>query len=409
MDITTKLIHGDILNRDSYNSLRFPIYDSVAFEFGSANEMENAFLGRSPSYFYSRISNPTVSELERIITVATDAYGAIALSSGMAAIANTLMSIGGKSANFITSSYLFGNTYSLFDKTFRRFGLVPKYVDLFDIEKVQESIDENTIAIFFEVITNPQLVVFDVEGIVNVAKRNNLITIADTTIPTFYLFSSKKWNVDIEVISTTKAISGGATSVGGVIIDYGTYDWSKNKFLREDYEKYGKGAFLMKLKKEVYRNIGACMSPHNAYLNILGLETLPLRVKTSSTNALAISKELSNHKKIKSVNYPGLETSKFYRNAQKFLNGYYGSIFTIELESKELAFKFINNLKLCRRATNIYDNKTLVIHPSSTIFCEYSSDKKLELGVTEGMVRFSVGIEKPEDIYEDIIKALEVL
>jgi len=404
--VDTLLVHSDRVNNDFYRSLRFPIYESVAFEFESSKDMENAFMGRSPSYFYSRISNPTISELERIVSSVTGAYGVVATSSGMSAISNVIMTIAGSGANIITSPFLFGNTYSLFEKTLKNFGLNVKYVDFSDVNEVEKAIDEKTVAIFFEVITNPQLAVFDIENICKIAKKYNLLTIADDTLPTFLLFSSKDWGVDIEVISSTKALSGGATSVGGLIIDYGTYDWSNNKFLKDYYDKYGRGAFIMRLKREVYRNLGACISPFTAYLNILGIETLSLRINKICDNAFNLANMLIEHPKVKSVNYPGLVSSKYYINAKKYLRKY-GPVLTIELDSKESCFRFIDNLKLIRRATNIYDNKTLVIHPSSTIFSEYTENKKLELGVSDNMIRFSIGIEDVEDLYQDIIHALE--
>ena len=409
MKISTKAIHGDRTNNDPYKSLKFPVYDSVAFEFVSSKEIEDAFLGRALAHTYSRISNPTLAELERRLAILSDAYGVVVTSSGMAAITNVILSIAGSGANIITSPFLFGNTYSLFEKTLKRFGFSARYVDFSNPENIENAIDENTVAIFFETITNPQLAIFDIEKIVNIAKKHNLLTILDNTLATFYLFSSKKWGIDIEIISTTKYISGGATSVGGAIFDFGTYDYGRNKFIASDAEKYGKNALLVKLKREVYRNTGGCLSPHNAYLQLLGLETLALRIEKSSTNAMVLAKRLKNHKKIKKVNYPGLEDSPYYNNAKKYLDGYYGSILTIELSSKSECFKFMDNLKLIRRATNLHDNKTLVIHPASTIFCEYSKEKREELGVGEGLVRISVGIEDVEDIYEDIIQSLEVL
>ncbi len=409
MNIATKLIHGNLENEDVYGSLKSPIYDSVAFEFKSAKAIEDAFFGRTLAHSYSRISNPTISELEKRLTLASEAYGVVAVSSGMAAISNVILSIAGSGANIITSPYLFGNTYSLFEKTLKRFGLITKYVDFSNINSIENAIDDKTVAIFFETITNPQLAVFDIEKIVEIANRYNILTILDNTLATFYLFSSKKWGINIEIISTTKWVSGGATSVGGAIFDYGNFDWLKNPWIKDDAERYGKNALLVRLKREVFRNTGGCLSPHNAYLQLLGLESLILRIEKSSINALILSEKLKDHPKVKRINYPGLGESKYYNNAKKYLNKFYGSILTIELENKEKCFKFIDNLKIIRKATNLHDNKTLAIHPASTIFCEYSKEKRMELGVSEGMVRISCGIEDVDDLYVDIIKALEVI
>ncbi|URA09237.1 PLP-dependent transferase [Thermospira aquatica] len=409
MRISTKIIHGDFPNPDPHGSLKFPIYDSVAFEFNSAKDIENAFLGRTLAHSYSRISNPTVSEFERRLATVSDAYGVVSTSSGMAAITAVLLSISGKEANILSSPYLFGNTYSLFEKTLKRFGLSVKYIDFHNPEQIEKAIDENTVAIYLETITNPQLAIFDIESIVNIASRYRLLTLLDNTLATFYLFSSREWGINIEVISTTKYISGGATTIGGAILDYGNYDYSYNRFLSDEAQKYGKNALLVRLKREVHRNTGVCLSPHNAYLQLLGMETLPLRVEKSCSNALILAQRLIGHPKIKNVNYPGLEDSRYFKNAKKYLKGWYGSLFTLELPSKEACFTFIDNLKLIRKATNLHDNKTLIIHPASTIFCEYPPQKRKELGVSEEMVRIAVGIEDVEDIYEDIIQALEVI
>lgn len=404
---STKAIHGDLKNEDVYKSLRFPVYDSVAFEFYSSKEIEDAFLGRILSHSYSRISNPTVAELEKRLTLLSESYGVVSTSSGMSAITSVILSISGTNANIITSPFLFGNTYSLFEKTLARFGLSTKYVDFSNINEIENAIDKNTVAIFFETITNPQLAIFDIEKIVAIAKKHNLITILDNTLSTFYLFSPRKWGINIEVISTTKYISGGATTVGGAIFDYGNYDWSKNRFIEDDAKKYGKNALLVRLKREVYRNTGGCLSPHNAYLQILGLETLSLRIEKASSNAKIIAERLSKHPKVKFVNYPGLQNSLYFENAKKYLNNFYGSLLTIDLETKEKCFKFMDNLKLIRRATNLHDNKSLAIHPASTIFCEYPKEKREELGVGDGIVRLSIGIEDVEDLYEDILQSLE--
>ncbi len=409
MNIATRLIHGDLENEDIYGSLKSPVYDSVAFEFKSAKAIEDAFLGRTLAHSYSRISNPTISELEKRLALVSGAYGVVAVSSGMAAISNVILSIAGSGANVITSPYLFGNTYSLFEKTLKRFGLITKYVNFSDIKSIENAIDDKTVAIFFETITNPQLAVFDIEKIVEIANRHNILTILDNTLATFYLFSSKKWGINIEIISTTKWVSGGATSVGGAIFDYGNFDWLKNPWIKDDAERYGKNALLVRLKREVFRNTGGCLSPHNAYLQLLGLESLTLRIEKSSNNALTLAEKLKNHPRVKKVNYPALKESNYYNNAKKYLNNFYGSIFTIELENKEKCFSFLDNLKIIRKATNLHDNKTLAIHPASTIFCEYSKEKRMELGVSEGMVRISCGIEDVDDLYVDIIKALEVI
>lgn len=403
----TKILHNKFLKKDAHGSLHMPIYNNVAFEFDSAEDIELAFQGKKPAHMYSRISNPTIENFEQKIRAVTDALGVIALSSGMAAISNLILAVCEAGDNIITTKHLFGNTYSLFEKTLKSWGLGIKYADLTQPENFKDLINSKTRAIFFETITNPQLEVVDVKALSKIAKAKGILLIVDTTLTPPYTFDSKAFGADVEVLSSTKYISGGATSVGGLIIDNGTYDWSKNSKLGADVKKYGNFALINKLRREVYRNIGACLSPQNAFLQSVGLETLPLRVDASCINTLEIAKFLQSSSKVKSVNYPGLEGSKFYEIAKKQFGVNPGSLLTFDLDSKQECFKFMNKLKLIRRSTNLNDNRTLILHPASTIFCEYEDKLRAEMNVGEAMVRLSVGIEDEADLISDIKSALE--
>jgi len=405
----TKILHTKFSKEDPHGSMHMPVYDNVAFEFKTAEELELAFAGRKPAHMYSRISNPTVEHFEQRIKAITDAVGVIALSSGMAAISNTILTIARAKDNIVTSKHLFGNTYSLFENTLGDWGLETRYADLTKPEKVSQLIDEKTKAIFFETITNPQLEVVDIKALSEIARRKNIPLIADTTMTPPYIFNAKKFGVDIEVISSTKWISGGATSVGGIIIDHGLYDWKKNEKLHNDAIKFGPFAFVSRLRREVYRNIGACMSAHNAYLQALGLETLPFRLDISCANTLKIAEFLKKAARVKSVNYPGLKGSSYYKTAFKQFNGKPGAVLTFDLASKKECFHFLNNLKLIRRATNLHDNRSLILHPGSTIFCEYDDALKDEMGVRDTLIRLAVGIEDYRDLIADIKQALEGL
>jgi len=260
--------------------------------------------------------------------------------------------------------------------------------------------------VFFETITNPQLEVVDIKAIIKLAHAKNVLVIADTTLTPPYTFNSKEYGVDLEVLSSTKYISGGATSVGGVIIDNGTFNWGKLPQFKDDYKQFGPFTFINHLRRQVFRNLGSCMSPHNAFLQSVGLETLPLRVDASSKNAQIIAEHLEGHKKIKSVHYPGLKSSSFYEIAKKQFGKRIGGLLTFDLASKAECFKFMNALSLIRRATNLNDNRTLIIHPASTIFCEFDEAEKKEMNVRETMIRLSVGIEDADDLSEDIDQAL---
>jgi len=406
---STKAIHTKFLKKDPHGSLHMPVYDSVAFEYDSAEDLEDAFNGRKLGHMYSRISNPTVEHLEQKIQNITGAFGVLALSSGMAAIANLIITIAGQGDNIITTKYLFGNTYSLFERTLKPWGLEVRYADLTSPETLKALIDKKTKAIFFETITNPQLEVADIKALSDIAGSVNILLIADTTITPLCFIDSKKLGIDVEVLSSTKYISGGATSVGGLIIDNGTFKWAKNERLAPDAKKYGSFTLLTKLKREVYRNLGACLSPHNAYLQSIGLETFSLRAEKSCQNTLLIAEFLSRHPKVKAVNYPGLKNSPYYQTAKRQFGNKAGALLTFDLGSKEECFSFMDKLRIIRRATNLNDNKTLILHPASTIFCEYSAELQKEMGVRETMIRLAVGIEDIDDLINDIKNALETV
>ncbi|MBU2508705.1 MAG: aminotransferase class V-fold PLP-dependent enzyme [Bacteroidetes bacterium] len=407
--ITTRAIHTRFAKKDPHGSLQMPVYDSASFEFDSAADIENAFTGRKSSHMYSRISNPTVEHFENKVLAITEAFGVLSVSSGMASISNLILTIAGSGDSIITTKRLFGNTYSLFERTLKPWGLTVKYADLNKLETLENLFDKTTRAIFLETITNPQLEVADIEQLAAIAKRHKILVVVDTTITPLFFLNAKSLGIDIEVLSSTKYISGGATSVGGLIIDYGTYDWENNPKLADDAQKFGDAALIAKLRKEVYRNLGTCLSPHNAYLQSLGLETMALRAEASCANTLAIAEYLHSNAKIASVNYPGLEDSPHYQIARKQFRHRCGALLTFDLNSKEECFQFMDKLQFIRRATNLNDNKTLILHPASTIFCEYDARLKAEMGIRETMMRLAVGIEDIEDLFADISQALELL
>lgn len=406
---TTKAIHGTNIRKDPHGTLRVPIYDSVAFEFESSKDLQLAFEGRKLAHSYTRISNPTVQDFEDKLRLVSDSLGVLALSSGMAAISNTILALAESGTNIVASRFLFGNTFSLFENTLKPWGLDVRYVDMTDLGQLTEAIDGKTRGVFLEVITNPQLQVADIESVARVAHERGVPVILDGTVTTPFLFKSKDFGVDVEVLSSTKYLSGGATSVGGVIIDNGLYDWGKNPRLQDWAGKYGPHAFLVRLRREVYRNVGACLSPHNAFLQTLGLETAALRIDRSCVNALHLARSFKTHPKVRGVEYPGLETSVSFVTARRQFPKGSGGILAFRLEDREECFRFMDRLKLVKRATNINDNKTMVIHPGSTIFCEYSPELKAKMGVGDDLIRLSVGIEDVEDIEDDLNAALEAL
>ena len=385
----TKAIHTQFQSRDAYGSLSMPVYHTAAYEFDNAAEMADAFCGRSDAPDYSRVTNPTVTFFENKVKVLTEAHDVIALSSGMAAISNTLLSVASAGKNIVTSTHLFGNTYSLITKTLSRFGIEARLCVLTDAAAVEKAINENTFALFLEIITNPQLEVADVKTLSEIANRKGVPVIADTTLIPFTEFSAKELGVDIEVVSSTKYLSGGATSIGGLIIDYGTVE-----------------GFSKRMRSEMLLNLGAYMTPHVAYMQTIGLETLDARYRIQSANALALAKKLRELEAIKRVNYVGLEDNPFYDLARKQFGRSSGAILTIDLENGQACFDFINRLKLIRRATNLFDSKSLAIHPASTIFGPFTDEQRKSMDVFDTTIRLSVGLEDVEDLFEDIAQAL---
>ena len=387
MDKSTIAIDTKLPRQDAYGSIAMPVYHTAAYEFDTAKDMADAFCGRVLAPDYSRVMNPTVMHFEDQVKALTGADNVFAFCSGMAAITNTFLTVIESGKNIVTSRHLFGNTVALITKTFARFGVETRQVDLLDLDAVRKSIDKNTACIYLEIVTNPQLEVADIPALAKIAHENGIPLIADTTVIPFTQFSAKALGVDIEVLSSTKYISGGATSLGGLVIDYGTFP-EVNK----------------RIRFELLFNIGSYMSPHAAYMQSLGLETLEARYKMQSDNALELARKLQTVKGIH-VNYIGLEDNPFYALAQRQFGKTAGAMLTIDLADQEACFRFIDNLKLIRRATNLFDNKTLAIHPYSTIFGNFTDDEKREMDVKDTTIRISVGLENVDDIFEDIVQA----
>ncbi len=387
----TQAIHLAYQRRDAYDALSMPVYNALAYEFDNAEVMADAFTDRISAPDYSRVENPTVTNFERRIAAITGAKKVTAFNSGMAAISNTILALAGQGKNIVTSKHLFGNTYALLADTLHRFGVETRLCDLTDIEEVRAAVDGDTCCIFLEIITNPQMEVADLQALAEVAHAKNVPLVADTTTIPFTHFSAHSLGVDIEVVSTTKYVSGGATSLGGVAIDYGT--------------PYCKD-FAKRLYGEQLFNFGAYMTPQVAYMQTVGLETLDARYRVQSSNALALAKMLKTLPQIKRVNYVGLEDNPFHELAVKQFGTTAGAMVCIDLESKEACFGFINHLKLIHRATNLFDNRTLAIHPASTIFGGFTDSQRASMDVLDTTIRLSVGLEDVEDLFEDIKQAL---
>lgn len=402
-----KVLHTPYEKEDAYHALAMPVYNTAAYEFDSAESMEAAFCGFTTDYAYSRITNPTVQYFEDRIRTITGAIGVTALNSGMAAISNTLMTVAYSGANIVTSSHLFGNTYSLIKSTLGAFGVESRFCDLTNLDEVRSQVDEHTCAIFLEVITNPQMEVANLKGLAAIGSETGVPLIADTTIVPFNVFRATDFGVNIEIVSSTKYISGGATSTGGLVVDYGTFNWSRSAKLKSLAANCGMQAFTSKIRKEIHRNLGAYMTPQVAYMQTLGLETMSVRFNRQATTCLELAKCLQSLPGIESVNYTGLESNPFYNLSRAQFGAYPGAMLTFNLASREACFAFMNRLRLICRATNLFDNKTLAIHPASTIFGNFTEEQRQSMDISHQTIRLSVGLESVSDLFNDIKQALQ--
>ncbi len=407
MEFQTKLIHGNWNGDIQTGATNVPIYYSNAFKHETAKEIENIFAGRELGYVYSRIANPTVEAFEKRITAVEGGIGALATSSGMAAIYLTLMNILRPGDEIISSSGIFGGTYTLL-KNLEEYDIRVKFADKIDAGTLEREITDKTKLVFTETIGNPRLDVVDMEAVSNICKEKNVIMTVDSTLTTPYLIKPLDYGADIVIHSTSKFINGNANAVGGVIVDGGSTKYGDDKYtaLKRYARRFGKSAFIARLRTEIAKDLGAIMSPMNGFLSLIAIETLGLRMQAHCDNALKVAGFLAAHAGITDVNYPLLRNSADYQTAQKYYGKGAGAVITFRLGSKENAFKFIDNLKLVSNLVNIGDSKTLVVHPASTICVHHSLAEKTQMGVYEDMVRISVGIEDCSDILEDIDQAL---
>lgn len=402
----TRVIGAKFKKEDAHGAISMPIYRNAAFEYPSSEAIANAFQNKTDSHTYTRISNPTVENLELRIKAASGAENVMAVSSGMASISNTFMALAYAGSNIVTSPHLFGNTFSLFQFTLAEFGVEVRFVNTDNLSEIEAAIDENTCAFFCELITNPHMEIADLPQIAAITKAKGVPLIVDTTLVPWCGFSAKKHGVNIELVSTTKYVSGGATSIGGAILDYGTFDWSKSKKLSKVTSVASMSAFMFKIKREIARNIGACMDSETASLQALGMESLQLRSERMSQTAYDLALFLSDNNKVKRVGYTKLESSPYKKISDQLFPSNPGAMLTFNLATKEDCYRFMDRLKVIRRATNLFDNKTLIIHPESTIYGTFTAEMKQVMGIEDNLLRLSVGLEDIEDLKKDILQAL---
>ena len=405
----TLAVHGGFAGDGTSGATAVPIWQTVSYAYKTAQDLADVFAGKAPGYIYTRIANPTTTALEARLTQLEDGIGGIATSSGMAAIASVVMGLVRTGDAIIAAAGIFGGTVSLFENTLGRFGVETVLVDVADTSNFANAISDKTKLIFVETIGNSRMDVPDVPAIAEIACKANIPFIVDNTVTTPFLIKPGEFGADIVIHSTSKFINGHGTAIGGAIVDTGNYDWKKGPFedIKQLSERIGQLAFLAHLRNLIYRDLGGCPAPMNSFLMLQGLETLSSRIVRHCENAEKLARFLQKNPKVSWVNYPGLPGNKFHNRVNRLFGGRGGGLLTFGLGDKQKAFRFIDSLKLAKNLANLGDAKTLVIHPASTIFHEFSADEQQGMGVTEDIVRVSVGIEDFEDIKADFEQAIE--
>ncbi len=414
----TLALHGGQIPDPTTGARAVPIYQTTSYQFQDTDHAARLFGLQEFGNIYTRIMNPTTDVFERRMAALEGGVGALALASGQAAETLAILNLAGAGDNIVSSTDLYGGTYNLFRHTLPKIGIATRFVDGRDIEGFRAAIDDRTRAFFLELVGNPRLDVLDLERIAAVAHEAGVAVIVDATTVTPYLWQPLKHGADIVIHSATKYIGGHGTSIGGVIVDGGTFDWANGRypeFTTPDpsyhglvyTQALGNLAYIIKVRVQGLRDIGASISPFNSFLLLQGLETLPLRMERHSQNALAVARYLSEHSKVAWVNYPGLPSHPSYELAQKYLPRGQSGILGFGIKGGlEAGKKFINSLKLFSHLANIGDAKSLAIHPASTTHSQLTPEEQALTGVTEDYVRLSIGIETVDDIIADLEQAL---
>ena len=423
----TQALHAAQEPDPNTGSRALPLHQTTSYVFRNAEHAANLFALKELGHIYTRLNNPTNEVLEARLAALEGGVGGLAHSSGMAAITSAILNICNAGDHFISVSQLYGGTYSLFKYTLPKMGIDVTFVDSDDPESFRKAIKPNTKAIYGESIGNPQLNIFRFEEVSAIAREAGLPLIIDNTALTSVVCRPIDWGANVVVYSTTKYIGGHGTSIGGMVIDAGNFDWGNGKypgFTEADASYHGlvhwdafkefppaggaNMAYIMKMRLQLMRDMGACPSPFNSWLKIQGLETLHLRMERHCENALKVAEFLKSHEKVSWVNYPGLKTSPYYEDASKYLNKGYGALIGFGIKGGiEEGKRFIEHLELFSHLANIGDAKSLAIHPATTTHSQLTPEEQKASGVTDDFIRLSVGIEDIEDILLDIETALQ--
>lgn len=417
----TQTIHAGQVIDEFSKSRAVPIYQTSSYVFDDTQHAQDLFSLAKPGNIYTRIMNPTQNVFEARITQLEGGVGALATSSGQAAITLALLNIVETGSEIVASSNLYGGSYNLLNITFAKLGIKVHFVDPSDPNNFKAAINDKTRAIYAETIGNPAIDVLDIEAVAQIAHDNGLPLVIDNTFASPYLCRPFEHGADIAIHSATKFIGGHGTSIGGIIVDSGKFNWDNGKFpgLVEPDPSYhgisytndvGEAAYITKARVQLLRDLGSAVSPYNVHEFLIGLETLHLRMERHSENALKIAQFLDQHPKVTWVNYPGLENNKYHSLAKKYLSKGQGAILTFGVDgSVEDIARFVDKLQLFLLLANVGDSKSLVIHPASTTHQQLTEAEQRQSGVLPEMVRLSIGTENAEDIINDLNDALSII
>lgn len=416
---TLQLHAGQVVDATT-KSRAVPIYQTTSFVFEDTQEGADLFALQKAGNIYTRITNPTTSAFEERIAALEGGVGALATASGMAALTYTILGLAHAGDHVVAASTIYGGTFNLLKETLPRYGITTTFVDIDNLEEVEAAIKDNTKLVLIETLGNPVINIPDIEKIAEIAHKHQIPLVADNTFATPYLINVFSHGVDISVHSATKFIGGHGTTIGGVIVDSGKFDWAASgkfpQFVNEDPSYHnlsytrdvGAAAFIVATRVQLLRDMGAALSPFNSFLLLQGLETLSLRVERHVQNAEKVVDFLVNHPKVEKVNYPKLADSPYHALAEKYLPKGVGSIFTFHVKGGEAeARKVIDSLEIFSNLANVADAKSLVVHPATTTHAQLSDSDLEAAGVTKNQIRLSIGLENADDLIEDLRLALE--
>ena len=416
---TLQLHAGQVVDATT-KSRAVPIYQTTSFVFEDTQEGAELFALQKAGNIYTRITNPTTSAFEERIAALEGGVGALATASGMAALTYTILGLAHAGDHVVAASTIYGGTFNLLKETLPRYGITTTFVDIDNLEEVEAAIKDNTKLVLIETLGNPVINIPDIEKIAEIAHKHQIPLVADNTFATPYLINVFSHGVDISVHSATKFIGGHGTTIGGVIVDSGKFDWAASgkfpQLVDEDPSYHnisytrdvGAAAFIVAARVQLLRDMGAALSPFNSFLLLQGLETLSLRVERHVQNAEKIVDFLVNHPKVEKVNYPKLADSPYHALAEKYLPKGVGSIFTFHVKGGEAeARKVIDSLEIFSNLANVADAKSLVVHPATTTHAQLSDSDLEAAGVTKNQIRLSIGLENSDDLIEDLRLALE--